>query len=340
MNMQRIIVLGGTGWLGTHLTDLLRQTGRAAISVSRSAADDRGASGLKAAGSLVMDLGCCTDDQLDELIHGADVIVNCTDGMNSRDGRIRTASELQTINSVLVKRLTGALDRTSRQPLFLHMGSILEYGPPHGRACAEDDPCSPTSDYSRSKLLGSMAALEARRRGHDVVVLRLANLIGPRPALSAFPGILTSMLRRAQRTGEPTSLTITSDRRDFLDVRDAADAVLAVIDAHDRRASDLTDSPGIDGRERSEVPPILNISSGRTVSIPEFVNGFVQEAALDPALIDITLKEMASMGGGLTWADPRLARSVLCWSPQRHLGESLNDMWNSTSTLPNSPSLN
>ena len=109
-------------------------------------------------------------------------------------------------------------------------GSAAELGPvpvadlPVG----EDWPCQPVGDYALSKWRATSAAL-AVGLPLEVVVARIFNPIGPGLPTSQALGRFARLL--ASGTG-PLDLTVgdLEARRDFVDVRDVAEALLALAD--------------------------------------------------------------------------------------------------------------
>lgn len=165
-----------------------------------------------------------------------------------------------------------------------------------------------------TKLAGSQAVLDAVRAGRaDGLVLRAANVCGPHPSPASFPGKLVGMLRRALSTGEPMTVVLTGARRDFVDVRDLADAVVRAVH-----------SPA--------TGHALNIGSGRAIDMRTLVRLFVTSAGHSADLIDERIRDVSGLGGAWTRADIRLAGRLLDWHPRIGLAESLAAMWAAATT--------
>jgi nucleoside-diphosphate-sugar epimerase len=204
----------------------------------------------------------------------------------------------------MVQRLLDAVAGLDNRIRVIQLGTIHEYGPVEpGTAVAETDPAQPVNSYARSKLAGSLAVLAAARAGRvDGTVLRLVNLCGPDPAPDSFPGKLVALLR----AGTP-AVTVTAARRDFVDVRDVTEAVLA--------ASEVDTG----GR-------LINVGSGTAVEIAELVRIFFTEAGIPPSELDLRYGPVSSVGGAWIQADITVAGQVLGWRPRISLRQSLRDM--------------
>lgn len=302
----RVVILGGTGWLGSHVADVLAARGVPTAVVSRSAEHPHGRVDLRTYGV----------DDLAHLLRGARAVVNCTDAVNATDGGVDSASGLQPLNVALVERLAQAVGRASGQSL-VHIGTILEYGAPLSRAWRETDDCTPTGAYARSKLAGSDAVrAAARNRTCDAVVLRVGNLVGPRPTTTTFPGHLTRLLATAERDGGDAVVVTNQDVRDFVDVRDVAQAVVRLLEL----------DPGT-------WPEVVNLSTGTTTRVEDLVRRLVRVSRLPDDRVHVSVRDLESTGGPVTWASPELARTALGWEATRSLDDSLLDMWAGRATV-------
>ena len=195
--------------------------------------------------------------------------------------------------------------------LGLVMASSGEvYGSPARSPVDEDAPTHPTSPYAATKLAAEALARELGDRAtRSVVILRATNQIGPRqhPALaaSAFARqVAEAEAGRAQAVVRHGSLDA---RRDFLDVRDMADAYA--------RAAEIR-APGTH---------VFNVGTGHAVGIDELLRTLLGlaripvRAELDPARV--------RSGPAPTFAlDPTRFRAATGWAPRTDLETSLRDL--------------
>jgi nucleoside-diphosphate-sugar epimerase len=104
------------------------------------------------------------------------------------------------------------------------LGSASEYGnsPVDGRSRETDELC-PLSPYGRAKCGQYEVACGFRAKGLDVITARLFNVIGPNqsPAL-----LLGALLERIKKGENPLKVRDGNYVRDWIDVRDVADAVI------------------------------------------------------------------------------------------------------------------
>ncbi|MCD9143662.1 NAD-dependent epimerase/dehydratase family protein [Streptomyces albireticuli] len=295
--MRRVLVLGGTGFLGAHLVDAFTATGAEVLSASRG-------------GPLSVDLTAAGPDELTSVLRGIapDVVVNAA-------GRAWQASEEEMLraNAEAVETLVAALTRLPSRPRLVQLGSVHEYGPGTvGTGTSEHEVPAPVTAYGRSKLRGSRAVLDGVRAGGlNGVVLRLANVCGPGAPRGSLLGAVAARLADHSASG-PVELRLSPlrARRDFVDVRDVAAAVVA--------AADL---PYPDGAK-----PVVNVGRGVAVPARDLVDRLIALSGVAVRIVETP--EAGARRDDVQWQqlDISRARLLLGWRPLRGLDESLRDM--------------
>ncbi|WP_340376202.1 NAD(P)-dependent oxidoreductase [Streptomyces sp. SS7] len=297
---SRVAVLGASGCVGRCVSAALAREGHEVLAVAR-----RGGPAVADHVFAAVDVAAVPPAELAGLFtrHRVSAVVNVTGGWGT------TEEEMQYAHITLVDRLVGALARLPRPPRLVHVGSIHEYGPvPEPHSIGEDLEPRPTTMYARTKLAGSRLVLDATRAGRvDGLVLRAVNVCGPRTTRASFLGAVADRLRAAS-VGTPVTLRVADARRDFIDVRDLAEAVVLAV------ASPVT------GR-------VVNIGRGEASSMRELVDLLVAASGLPPQALRIEDGPVASKGGGWTLADIRLAGELLGWKPRIALAEAMRATW-------------
>ncbi|MFE1951205.1 NAD-dependent epimerase/dehydratase family protein [Streptomyces sp. NPDC059524] len=300
--MTKTVVLGATGCMGRHVCAAFEARGIDVVAVARRPAPHTAPHPF-----LALDAADCPQEQLAQILadQNADTVVNATLGWGEEQHRI---------NVQLVKHLTGALQLlpAAHRPRLVQLGTVHEYGPmPHGTVADEHLEPAPRTDYARTKLAASRHVLASDL---GAVVLRVANTVGPHLTQDGFLGSLAARLARTT-PGERIELTLADARRDYIDVRDAADAVV--------RAA-LTPTLAPDQR-------LFNIGSGIASPITDLVTALVTAASLPPDTIVLRPGEIRSqdtaVGADWTCLDTSRARSVLGWTPTHTLEASLRAMY-------------
>lgn len=299
-----VVVLGGTGFLGRHIREAFETAGAQVLCVSRSA-------------PVRLELTRASTDRLRELFAeaDADVVVNATGLIWGAD-----EAELTAVNATSVARLVEAVAGLNRRVRLIHLGSVHEYGPvPPGTAITEDVPQEPATVYGRSKLLGSRAVLDAAHAGAvDGTVLRIANVYGPgAPRASVLGGVahhLATVARGRKTSGGPVGgptaplrLAPMDVRRDFVDVRDVAEAVLAAAPA-----------PSVSGQA-------VNIGRGQAVGVRRLVDRMIALSGLAVPVVEEPRDGARRPDAEWQRMDISRARRLLGWQPRRGVDESLRD---------------
>jgi nucleoside-diphosphate-sugar epimerase len=227
MRHRRLLVTGAEGFLGRHLlVDVLQSADISVVGIGRSPHTKLAALATVACGRYEY----AAIDVLDtaRLITLLDdfsptVIIHLASGL-----RDDPPKDLISINVLGTLSLLEAVSQTVIQPRVLIGSSGGVYGQSKELPLTEKAPCSPIDLYSVSKLAQeNVAQITGAARGLDVVVARMFNLIGAgqdeRHACSRFARQLAAVRDIAMPCVDVGDL---SPSRDFIDVRDAARAML------------------------------------------------------------------------------------------------------------------
>jgi nucleoside-diphosphate-sugar epimerase len=290
---MRALVLGANGFLGRHTAAVFTAAGHLVVGAGLDGPDE------------LIDLAAAGHDGISALLSDVtpDVVVNCAGRI---DGNPR---ELVSADVRAVADLVTAWSEIVPASPLVHLGSAAEYGvTPAGQAVAEDCPERPVSAYGLAKLAATCLVRLARGLGLPAVVLRVFNPIGPGTPRTLLPGRLAAEIGRAAADGRPARLGPLTGSRDFVDVRDVADAVLAA----------ATTAPPL--------PPVLNIGSGHATDLRDLA---VLAASLaGTATPEETADPRSSRSAAVLrqHADVTAARHSLAWRPRRSVTDSLRDM--------------
>ena len=294
-----VCIIGGNGFLGSHITDALLAAGEGVRSFDRQPEAFR-----PPLGGVEYVAGDVTDpDAVRAAVKGARVVIHALTTTTPKTSNEKPVFDIETNLIPVVRMLDACVAEKVERVVYLSSGGTV-YGVPQVSPIPETHPTNPICSYAVVKLavehyLGMYQTLH----GLDHVSLRLSNPYGPRQNPNAAQGAVAVFAARAL-AGEP--LTIWGDGsvvRDFIDVRDAARAVRA---AALGPARNLT----------------LNLGSGEGTSL----NGIV--AALEAALgrpVAVERTEGRSFDVPRSVLDIARALDSLDWTPRIDLGQGIAD---------------
>ncbi|MFQ5840541.1 MAG: NAD-dependent epimerase/dehydratase family protein [Candidatus Methylomirabilales bacterium] len=169
----RVLVTGGTGFIGSHLVKLLLRRGVRLTCLLRPTSPR---TWLPPETNIIE--GDLTDPRSLRQIAatGFDYVYHLGGLTKSVD-----PNHYEAVNHLGVKHLAEACAAGPTPPkVFLYLSSLAAAGPsPDGRALTEEDPPRPISRYGRSKLAGE-AALQALEASLPWVIVRAPVIYGPR----------------------------------------------------------------------------------------------------------------------------------------------------------------
>ncbi len=217
------------------------------------------------------------------------------------------------VNAAGTARLTDALGALkaagAADPLVLLVSTAEVYGcAREARLRTEDDPPAPCSPYAASKLGAEIAALEAARRtGLRVIVVRAFPHTGPGQSDRYVVPAFARRLKAAKRIGAPAVKTGNLEPvRDFLDVRDVADAYARLI-------------------QRGTPGTVYNVARGEGHSLRE-IFGMLAELIGVQAIAEVDPQLTRPSDIPHLVGDAARLRATTGWAPRIPLLQTLRDL--------------
>lgn len=246
---MKVLMLGGTGFLGRNLAAALTQRGIEVIATGRS----------QQAGALDLSRPATFADVLDAV--RPDTIVHLASGLKpGSDEAAYLRERVDLIDPTCALTLECA--RRGIDFVFMSSGGTV-YGATANALCHEDDTLRPISFYGQSKVeLENFVRFVGRTQGLRYLIVRPSNPYGPHQAFDGPQGLVAVALGRMAR-GLP--LDVWGDgraARDYIHVEDMSAAVAALIA----------------GPHRNET---INIGSGESHSLLDVVAMIEQVTGTD-----------------------------------------------------------
>ena len=330
---KKILVTGGTGFIGSHTTVELQNAGYEVI--------------------IVDNLSNSNIDVLDGIekisgIRPVFVQIDCAD----KAALEKVISDKSGISGIIHFAASKAVGESVQKPLLYYRNNIVSllnllelmpqynikglvfsssctvYGQPDILPVTEDAPIKPAlSPYGNTKQINEEIIRDTIHAGAPFksIMLRYFNPIGAHPSAEigelpiGIPQNLVPFLTQAA-AGIRQELSVygndydTPDGsciRDYINVVDLAKAHVVAIDRM------LNDKSG-------ENLEIFNLGTGNGVSVLELINTFEKATG-----VKVPHKIVGRREGDIekVWANPRHANEVLGWKAQESLEDTLNSAW-------------
>lgn len=287
-----ILVTGGSGFIGTHLVNLLSQNGHSVriFDLRKPKAKAKYVRGniLDSKALLSAAKGC------DSIIHLA-AQVDVQRSIREPLFDMRT-NALGTLNVLEAARKIDA-------EKFVYASSAAVYGMPERLPISESHPVNPISPYGISKLSGEKYVLGySRLYSMDTLALRLFNVYGKgQDTNSSYSGVITKFADAIKRNRPPVVFGSGAQTRDFVHVGDVSKAFMLALKS---KKSGLA----------------INIGSGREISVRELAKRMVAVSGKS-----LSPRHEAGKRGDIpkSVADTALAKKALNFRPAVSFDEGL-----------------
>jgi UDP-glucose 4-epimerase len=257
LTTPRYLVLGGSGFLGSHVIrrlarrgHLIRVFGRQPQTFERNLGDVAGVSFCQG------DVACPRDIEaaLTSITHVVYLVAASVPATSMRD----VSCDLRANVLPLIRFLeTLAAHPTVQRLVYVSSGGTVYGNPEAPRPITESHPTSPISSYGLTKLIGEhYVRLCLRRSAVRAYVLRPSNAYGERQTPHPSQGVVGLFLRTLARAEPVTIYGNGATVRDYLYAGDLARAVELCLD---------------DGAETAASPMTFNVGSGVGTSIADLI---------------------------------------------------------------------
>jgi nucleoside-diphosphate-sugar epimerase len=299
------LVTGATGFVGRHVLDALEtEASRKAGDVTKVVVLGRRRPDLWPAEAFV-----AADLTEAESLRAAidpiapDVVIHTA-------GRTPPApdQELYDANFWATIHLLGALRALRRPVRVVLSGSAAELGSVDNSRLPVDEshPCDPANAYGRSKWLATQAG-RSERSPLEVVIARVFNPIGPGTPPSQAFGRFAELL--CEPGVDPLELVVgdLDARRDFIDVRDVARAMIALA-------------------KRGEAGSVYNVGTGRSERVGDGLDRLIE---LSGRSVRVSVDPVLQSKGGPSDSRADITRITAHsgWKPLISWDRSLEDLW-------------
>lgn len=294
---MRILVLGGTGFIGSHVVQGLLDDGHYVKVIDRT---------LKYRHpNYPQQIEYIQADYADsfvmlEALAGIDLVIHLVSSTVPGTSNLDPVADIQTnlVNSV--KLLTAMNQADVKRIVYFSSGGTV-YGNPEKTPISEDAATHPISSYGITKLaIENYLYMHQELYGLKPVILRISNPYGPRQGHLGSQGVIGTFLTQIIHDQAIKIWGDGSVIRDYIYIEDVVSACTSVIN--------------------SEITGVFNIASGNEYSLLDIVHEI--EKCTDKRA-DIVFEEKRGFDVKKVVLDTTLAEVKLNWTPKYSLKEGI-----------------
>jgi UDP-glucose 4-epimerase len=330
---EKILVTGGTGYIGSHTTVELQKAGYDVVIIDNlSNSNESVLDGIEAITGIrpVFVKGDCTDiETLRNLFKenpGIKGIINFAASKAVGESVQKPLLYYRNNLNTLINLLELMPENGVKGIVF--SSSCTVYGEPDKNPIDETAPIKPaTSPYGNTKQISEEIIEDYVKSGAPIksILLRYFNPIGAHPSALigelplGVPQNLVPYLTQAA-AGIRKELTVFGDDyntpdgsciRDYIDVNDLAKA-------HVIAMKRMLENDGTDAVE------VFNLGTGNGLSVLQLINAFEEATG-----VKVPHKIGARRAGDIEkiWADPKKANEVLGWKAEADIKDTMRNAW-------------
>jgi GDP-4-dehydro-6-deoxy-D-mannose reductase len=301
--MNKVLITGGTGFVGSHLLRYLTARG-SEVAVLASSGCENALPNVRCYKADIRDA-----DAVHAAIHEFKPMFICHLAAISSVGTSWKSPRLTyEVNVFGTLNVIEAAADLSSPPRILSVSTAQVYAP-NLATLSETSPLAPDNPYAASKAMAELLRVQYRRgAAGGVIVARSFNHAGPGQSTDF---VLSSIAKQFAETQlglrEPKlSLGNLHVKRDFTDVRDVVRAYALLL-------------------EKTEVEDVYNVCSGRSRSIGEIVKMFEFLSGVNVTVESHSSKQRLGESDQVC-GDPAKIRDATGWEPQIPFSTTLQDL--------------
>lgn len=188
MRDDKILVLGGGGFIGTNLCNQLVASGRPVVAFGRSFSERLSPKVKRISGNFG-DIS-----EIREAVKEADIVYHLIHGTNPPSVNNNIISDLSLTVQPTVSMLEACVEAGVKRVIFASSGGTV-YGLNGKIASREDDFTAPISAYGAHKLLiENYLRVFYQTKGLEYISLRISNPYGPYQPVHTGVGLIAAIL--------------------------------------------------------------------------------------------------------------------------------------------------
>jgi UDP-glucose 4-epimerase len=292
---MKILVTGGAGFIGSHITEYLVQRGDD-VTVLDNLNTGRKENLAKINDKINFVNGDIRDYKLLEKLVGDTAGVFHEAALASVQDSFNMKDEYFDVNVNGTENIFKLAKEYGFKVVYASSSSV--YGNPKKIPINEDDDRKPINPYAETKLDGEVLAKKYSEMNVRVIGLRYFNVFGPRQS-KEYAGVIKLFLEKIKQKIPPKINGDGLQTRDFVHIDDVVMANILAMDSNIKHE-------------------FFNVGTGNSISILELANAIIRASSL--SLEPIHGPELSG-DVRATQADTTLIRKLLNWEPTIRLDD-------------------
>jgi len=303
---MKILVLGGSGFIGSHLCEQLVASGHEVAVFHQPGASHKNLSLFESRLKIIEgDFNNAND--VAKALRGTEVVVHLVSSTLPGNSLLNPVYDVQMNVISSIQLLDQCVKANVRKVVFISSGGTV-YGIPIEQPIKETHPLNPISPYGISKLaIEKYLAMYHHHFGLDYTILRLSNPFGPRQEPNRGQGVIATWLSKIF-CNEPIEIWGNGQAvRDYLYIDDAVHAInLGIFMQSDDK--------------------IFNVGSGKGYSLLTLHELIEKQLGKS---VEIVFREMQKVDVPINVLDIGLIKRQLGWVPKIDIEDGILRLWKS-----------
>lgn len=305
VNDVRCLVLGGRGFIGSHLVDALLTQGFKVRCFDRPHVELPNDSRLSNVNLELMEGDFSSKQDLIKAVQDCDLCFHLISTTLPSSSNLHPVYDVQTNLIATLQLLDEGVKSKLKKIIFISSGGTV-YGNPLKIPISEQHPTDPTCSYGITKLaIEKYLSLYLQLHGLDYTILRLANPFGDRQRLDANQGAVAVFFGHLIKGRTINIWGDGSVVRDYIYISDVIDAILTA--AHYK------------GTEK-----VFNIGSGEGYSLNEVLTAIEDTTSLKTCR---QYNSARDFDVPVSILDIQKAETFLNWKPKINFRQGLSNFY-------------
>lgn len=290
--MTRILVVGGNGFIGSHLVDSLAARGHevAVFDLFDSVQPRWDAVGVEQISGNFLNIG-----DVRAAVQGQEYVVHMLSTTDPATAEADPTLDVRT-NILSSISLFEECVRADIQHVYFPSSGGAIYGPQDRASFSEDAPTRPISPYAIGKLaIENYLGYFSHRFGLSSTIMRVSNPYGTRQNPRKRQGVIPIFLRNLLKGDPVTVMGDGSMVRDYIYVRDVAEIMARMITQGTKQSL-----YNLGSGQPSSVMDLVEVIARVTGRQPEIKHSPVPSTYVDRVTLDVSLLNEEFPGSSLT----------------------------------------